>query len=214
MCNAVSSLSGMVQIYRIYANDRRIIVTNEPKNAYPPDTNKINLEKLVPALTDLVNGNDVANSVLFTPAPEKIMDGLTRELLFIEAGGGLVKDGRGRYLFIFRHGRWDLPKGKLEEGEQPEQGSVREVEEECGIRVGRITGPLVPTWHAYLLKGRLVLKKTYWFRMEADGDGGLKPQREEGITEARWFFPGGLGTVRENTYPLVEDVIDAALPGE
>jgi 8-oxo-dGTP pyrophosphatase MutT (NUDIX family) len=31
----------------------------------------------------------------------------------IEAAGGVVKNGRGEILFIFRRGKWDLPKGKI-----------------------------------------------------------------------------------------------------
>ncbi|NVO02092.1 MAG: NUDIX hydrolase, partial [Bacteroidetes bacterium] len=31
----------------------------------------------------------------------------------IKAAGGLVKNNNNEILFIFRHGKWDLPKGKL-----------------------------------------------------------------------------------------------------
>ena len=40
---------------------------------------------------------------------------------------------RSNYLLIYRRGKWDLPKGKLDYEESPEQAGVREVEEECGI---------------------------------------------------------------------------------
>src|SRR3954466_10320477 len=44
----------------------------------------------------------------------------------IEASGGLVKNPKGEYLVILRHGKWDLPKGKLEGDETPELAAVRE----------------------------------------------------------------------------------------
>jgi 8-oxo-dGTP pyrophosphatase MutT (NUDIX family) len=38
-------------------------------------------------------------------------------------------------------GRWQLPKGIVDEGEKPEETAVREVREEAGVDA-RITGPL------------------------------------------------------------------------
>ena len=35
----------------------------------------------------------------------------------IIAGGGIVENEERKILFQFRRGKWDLPKGKLEEGE-------------------------------------------------------------------------------------------------
>ena len=52
----------------------------------------------------------------------------------IRAAGGLVmKDDQ--YLMIHRLGVWDLPKGKLEKEETSKFGALREVEEECGVKV-------------------------------------------------------------------------------
>ena len=53
--------------------------------------------------------------------------------MLIEAAGGLVYNAKDQLLMIFRNGKWDLPKGKLEVGENIEQCAMREVEEECGI---------------------------------------------------------------------------------
>ncbi|HYH57216.1 MAG TPA: NUDIX domain-containing protein, partial [Anseongella sp.] len=85
-----------------------------------------------------VSGKESANFVLFTPDPGKVMDRLLKDVTYIEAGGGLVINEKGQYLFIFRNGKWDLPKGKLEKGEGADAGSIREVEEECNITVKRI----------------------------------------------------------------------------
>ena len=66
---------------------------------------------------------------------ERIFDEFRASLPFIEAAGGLVVDDAAKVLMIFRNGRWDLPKGKLEPGERIEDCAVREVSEECGLRI-------------------------------------------------------------------------------
>lgn len=189
-------------------NDKLIIITSGAKSAYHPDCKKITEKNLLSVLTDLVNGKRSANFVLFTSHPRKIMDSLLKELIYIEAGGGLVTNEEKQYLFIFRHGKWDLPKGKLEKGEKPAEGSIREVEEECSITIKKITEELPPTWHAYKMNGKTVLKQTYWYLMEAGEYDNMKPQEEEGITEVKWFYPVELSEVRNNTYPLIADLIN------
>ena len=49
------------------------------------------------------------------------------------AAGGLVTNPNGEILWIFRRGFWDLPKGKLDEGETIQSCAVREVQEETGL---------------------------------------------------------------------------------
>jgi 8-oxo-dGTP pyrophosphatase MutT (NUDIX family) len=44
----------------------------------------------------------------------------------IEAGGGLVLNSKGEFLVIYRNGIWDLPKGKLEKGEDFQTAALRE----------------------------------------------------------------------------------------
>lgn len=103
----------------------------------------------------------------------------------IEAAGGIVTDDLGRVLMIFRHGHWDLPKGKLEFGESIEECAVREVEEECGVGGLRVIGRAGTTEHTYFEGGTEILKRTYWYRMRCSG-GALVAQREEGIESAEW----------------------------
>ena len=54
------------------------------------------------------------------------------EFELILAAGGLVKK-RQDYLFIYRNGKWDLPKGKLENNEDLAECALREVEEELSL---------------------------------------------------------------------------------
>lgn len=129
---------------------------------------------------------------------------------FIEAAGGIV-EGPDGFLFIERHGLWDIPKGKLEKGEGPREGAVREVEEECGIVGPEIKEHLCDTWHTYEMKGKQVLKKTYWYWMTGGDDKALVPQTEEGISQVRYFKSDELEEVRSRTYLSIIEVIDSLL---
>lgn len=126
----------------------------------------------------------------------------------VRAAGGLVANSKEELLFIFRHGKWDLPKGKIEVGEKDEDAAVREVEEECslfGLELGNL---LCTTWHTYIQEGVPMIKPTLWYLMKYPGSDVPKPQEIEGITEIQWFPPGDLKTITRNTYPSVIDVIE------
>lgn len=125
----------------------------------------------------------------------------------IEAAGGLVKNDDGNYLFIYRNDKWDLPKGKLEAGESKKEGAVREVEEECGIKVSKLGEKICKTYHVYTMKKEVVLKKTYWYDMKYKGNDKLKPQKEEGITDVRWFKKEDVDPILQNTFPSIIDVL-------
>lgn len=127
---------------------------------------------------------------------------------FIEAAGGIVKRGN-QFLFIKRHGLWDIPKGKLESGEKVKDAAVREIEEECGLVAPQIVDHLIDTWHTYAHKGKNVLKKTYWYVLdEGEKIMELVPQLEENISEVRYFSLNELDTVKANTYGSILEVIN------
>lgn len=129
----------------------------------------------------------------------------------IEAAGGLVKNKKGEYLFIFRNGKWDLPKGKIEKGEGIKTAAIREVEEECGITGLSIIRELPSTYHTYTIEEKAILKRTYWFEMSCDETSAiLVPQIEEGITDVQWIATKNLKKVIKNTFESVKEVLDAA----
>src|SRR3546814_2288357 len=84
----------MAQIYRIYVNDKRIIITSGSEKAYPLDCKKITEENLHSILTGMVNGYELANFVLFAKTPGKLIERLKKEVINIEAAGGLVRKDR------------------------------------------------------------------------------------------------------------------------
>src|SRR5690554_3393136 len=117
----------------------------------------------------------------------------------IKAAGGVVYKG-DKVLFIHRLGKWDLPKGKFEKGESPAQCAIREVEEECGIKV-KLGPEIGKTWHTYTAKRKSILKKTYWFAMENLDDNNMKPQQEEGIDDIQWLSHQEAKSALVNSYP-------------
>lgn len=136
---------------------------------------------------------------------------LIKDNVLIEAAGGLVTNQNGEHLFIYRNDKWDLPKGKIEKKEKTKIAAVREVEEECGIKVSKLEEKICKTYHTYIYKGEVVLKKTHWFKMAYKGKAKLVPQLEEGITDVRWFKKEDVATIVKNTFPSIIDVLEKEL---
>jgi len=132
---------------------------------------------------------------------------IKRQFKVIKAAGGVVEK-EGKVLLIFRMGKWDLPKGKLEKKESPEKGAVREVEEECNIKVG-LNEKVCFTWHTYTRNGKKILKKTHWYRMECLDDVELRPQLEEDITEVQWMNQEEVMHALYNSYNSIREVMRA-----
>ena len=125
----------------------------------------------------------------------------------ITAGGGVVTNENNQVLFIFRRGKWDLPKGKLDEGETIESCAVREVMEETGLVEVGIADFMANTYHTYHEKGKFILKTTVWFRMLAPGSQSLIPQTEEDISSMAWLPAGRRGEVLSNTFPAIKALL-------
>jgi 8-oxo-dGTP pyrophosphatase MutT (NUDIX family) len=138
---------------------------------------------------------------------EKLFKKLLKYFKNIQAAGGLVENEQKKVLVIFRNGRWDLPKGKLKIFESKEKGALREVIEECGVNNLTIVDEFSPTYHIYELKGKFIVKKTWWFLMKCQGSQNLTPQLEEGITKVEWFEKDNLDEILKNTYSSINQVI-------
>jgi 8-oxo-(d)GTP phosphatase len=135
---------------------------------------------------------------------EKVVEDIKKGYIIIKAAGGLVLN-EGQVLMIWRLKKWDLPKGKLNKGEKPKIGAVREVEEECSVKV-KAGKKICHTWHTYKQNGRRILKKTYWYRMYCVDDSNMKPQHEENIEDIQWMNETELKEAFYNTYPSIRDV--------
>ncbi len=143
--------------------------------------------------------------------PKSLFKKLKDSVHYIKAGGGLIRNEKKQYLFIFRNGIWDLPKGKLEPHEDIQQCALREVQEETGVVISLVKKELISTYHIYEMEGELVLKRTYWFLMKAKEEQNLIPQKEEGIEEIRWVSKYDFSLIQANTYPSILEVIDTLM---
>lgn len=97
-------------------------------------------------------------------------------------------------------------KRQAGEKEKVEVAAVREVEEECNVKVA--LGPRVcKTWHTYTRNGKNHLKKTSWYHMTLEEDKKMKPQKEEGIEKVIWVNKVELRTVLLTTYRSIRYVM-------
>jgi 8-oxo-dGTP pyrophosphatase MutT (NUDIX family) len=128
----------------------------------------------------------------------------------IHAAGGVVQNDNRDVLLIYRRGKWDLPKGKIENNEPLELGAEREVKEETGLTDLMLRRPLHITYHTYAEKGKDILKETHWYLFDAPGSQPLAPQTEEDINEVIWVSKDKVVNYKKNTYALIKDVLAEA----
>ena len=132
-----------------------------------------------------------------------------KKFTIIHAAGGFVLNETNEVLIMFRRGKWDLPKGKMDKGETFEECAVRETEEETGLKNVNLISPLITTYHTYHEGTRYVLKETKWFTMKVEGEQKLIPQTAEQITKLEWVGKHDLKKYLENSFPSVVDVLEA-----
>jgi ADP-ribose pyrophosphatase YjhB (NUDIX family) len=126
----------------------------------------------------------------------------------IEASGGLVQNDKREFLFIFRNGKWDLPKGKLEPNEKIEDAAIREVSEETGITNIQLKRFISDTYHTYRIGNTTILKKTHWFNMFYNGNEPLVPQQSENITQVKWISKNQVNDLLQNSYDTIREVLE------
>lgn len=200
-------------MYKVFINNHPLILTDSAvKEVFGKDTLfvRYDSDETVDTLLRLAHELPVFFKMIYLVGgnADELFGLLRSRCKWIEAAGGRVKNAEGKTLLIFRSGKWDLPKGKIDDGETPQKAAVREVEEECGIGGLKIIRPLEPTFHTYLHKGKIVLKKTWWYEMNSSDTNTLVPQTEEGITEVKWMNEKEIEKAMENTFLSILDVMN------
>jgi 8-oxo-dGTP pyrophosphatase MutT (NUDIX family) len=167
-------------------------------------------ENMMESFTSFMNTGD-NNTLVFKGDVDsrKLFADFISFFRYLEASGGMVRNSNNERLYIYRFGKWDLPKGKIEKNETPEIAALREVTEETGLSGQRIISELPSTYHIYEHKGRMVFKKTFWYVMEYSGTEKPVPQTEESITDIRWFGQKDMEAVLKNTYASLCGLIEA-----
>lgn len=110
--------------------------------------------------------------------------------------GGLAYDDEGRLLLVRRandpgQGRWSVPGGRVEPGEDDAAALVREMREETGLDV--LVGPLV---------GRVVRGPFAIADYSCRAVGGVLAAGDD-ASDARWCDAAALGAL-----PLVDGLLD------
>jgi len=194
----------------IYYLSKKIILQQKNQSAENQSFKNVDVLKKNELLDEFIKFSKNTNIHELILETENIENGLEkfRKLFkYIYAAGGLIEK-ENQYLFIFRLKHWDLPKGKLDAGEGPQEAAIRECEEECGITKLTITKTLEPTYHIYEHKGGYALKKTFWYAMTTEHDDILVPQLEEHIEQVEWFSKAQIqDLVLANSYPAILSVI-------
>jgi 8-oxo-dGTP pyrophosphatase MutT (NUDIX family) len=146
--------------------------------------------------------------VFYHPDLQALKKEFFRKFTLVKAGGGLVMNNNNDVLLIYRRGKWDLPKGKLDKGESIEDCAVREVMEETGLKNVVLESALLVTYHTYHEGTKFILKESHWYAMKVNGEEKLVPQTEEDIVEIKWVKPVDLKNYYKNAFPSVIDVLE------
>jgi len=201
---------------KIYFNDKPLFLCDnidEVVEPYVHHDDAVFIDELnahtVKAMIHEMEMEKIHAGVFFHPNLEELKKAFFKKFVLIQAAGGLVKNENNEILLIFRRGKWDLPKGKLDKGESLEECAIREVKEETGLKQIKLTGPLLITYHTYHEGTRFILKESHWYNMTTKSDQSLIPQMEEDITEIKWVKNEELKKYFKNTFPSINDVLQA-----
>nr|WP_321225085.1 NUDIX domain-containing protein [uncultured Psychroserpens sp.] len=193
-------------MHYIFVNDKPIVLTTkvEQEDGFKNYLlSEVNIGKVIKKL----NSTNLKEVRLIGKKEDKLIKKFLKLLPNVVAGGGKVFNAKGEILFIYRNDKWDLPKGKAEKKETIEETSIREVEEETGVRDLEIVKPLHTTYHIFKRNGKHKIKVTYWFEMKTTFEGKLYPQENEGITKVEWLSPEESQKALENSYANIKILV-------
>lgn len=200
-----------MQNYKVFINNRLIFFGQKQElpniELAGADFQTISLLELPQIIAQIKTNTFEANYWVNHSNTEEAFKEFTSHFEVWSAAGGIVKNNKSEILMIHRFGKWDFPKGHLEEGESVMAGAVREVIEETGIDTAKIITQLSCTYHIYSFHKDWIVKKTYWYIMQSDFQGKLVPQMEEDILAAIWVPNYALHEYICKSYPALQFLI-------
>lgn len=158
-----------------------------------------------------MEGDSISAGIFQYQNQRDLLQAFKSHLTFVQAAGGFIFTPAKEILLILRRGKWDLPKGKLDEGESLEVCAMREVEEETGLRNIEIIKPLTVSYHTYHERGKHILKESQWYLMRCKSAQALKPQTEEDIEQCLWVAADRLPTYLPDMHTSLIDVVNDGL---
>lgn len=170
-------------MYKVFVN--RLIINLTSDKEFLNDSKTYLLSSI--SIKEIIKKLKIHDEVfLYYPDKKKLLKEFKEKLSTIKAAGGIVTNKKNEILFIYRKGKWDLPKGKMEKNESKKESALREVIEETGVKKLKIINFFSTTYHLIKVKREYFLKETHWYTMKTKYDGKLKPQKGEGIRSAKW----------------------------
>ena len=201
---------------KIFFNDKPLFLCNDVNAELQPyvhhdDTvfiDELNLHTIKSMIHEMQDAS-IHAGVFFHHDLQELKAMFFKKFTPVKAAGGFVLNENNEVLMMFRRGKWDLPKGKMDKKESFEECAIRETEEETGLKNINLISPLITTYHTYHEGTRYILKETKWFRMKVNGKQKLIPQAEEQITKLEWVEKNNLKNYMQNSFPSVKDVLEA-----
>ena len=201
---------------KVYFNDKPLFLCDDVDATLQPYVHhddavfidELNLHTIKSMIHEMQEP-EVHAGVFFHKNLEELKTLFFKKFTLIKAAGGFVQNENDEVLLMFRRGKWDLPKGKLDKGEKPEHGAIRETEEETGLKNISLLSHLLNTCHTYHEGSRYILKETFWYKMKVKGEQNLQPQAEEQITKLEWANEKSLDKYLPHSFPSVKDVLIA-----
>jgi 8-oxo-dGTP pyrophosphatase MutT (NUDIX family) len=190
-------------MYKVFVNDKPLFLTNQIVKETDFQLfllESIDIEQLIVKMFN----NKIKKAYLYYPDEKEILKKVKEKIPVCKAGGGLVYNSKNEVLFIYRNGKWDLPKGGKDKGEEIDCTAMREVEEETGVNQLIIQEKLQKTYHIFKRNGKYKLKVTHWFRMNTTFDGIVVPQADEGIEKVAWLNPEQVKEALKNSYENIK----------
>jgi len=201
---------------KIYFDDKPLFLCDNVDATLQPyvhhdDTvfiDELNLHT-VKSMIHEMQDTSVHAGVFFHKDLKELKDAFFKKFTLIKAAGGVVLNENKEVLMMFRRGKWDIPKEKIDKKESFEDCAIRETEEETGLKKIKMISPLITTYHTYHEGSKFVLKETRWFTMKVSGEQKLLPQAAEQITKLEWVGKNDLKKYLQNSFPSVNDVLEA-----
>ena len=195
-------------MYKVFVNRLSIVLTSD-KN-YLEDSRTFLLSSIT--IKEIIKKLKLNDEIfLYHPNKKKLLKEFKKKLKTIVAAGGIVKNNENQILFIFRKGKWDLPKGKIEKNEKVDEGALREVVEETGIKKIKIDRFFDTTYHIIKTKKQYFLKETHWYKMKSNYKGKLRPQKSEGIRSVRWKKIKEAKEIKKKTFRNISIILTTYL---
>jgi len=199
---------------KIYFNDKPLFLTDDIDSEIEPfvhHDDAIFIDEFSnPGIKSMIHEmreEKVHAGIFYHNKFDELKKAFWKKFTIVIAAGGLVLNENDEILLMFRRGKWDLPKGKMDKGETVEDCALRETREETGLEDLKMEKSITTTYHTYDESGKHILKETYWYLIRGSKDNELIPQETEQISKLEWVKPSALKDYSRNMYSSIKEVL-------